>query len=416
LGAARARFGVISIIMARQIETDPLPILEALIRCPSVTPDEAGALGYLEKLFAERGFDCERLAFASPGTPEVQNLFVRIGRSKPHLCFAGHIDVVPPGRSEGWSHPPFAAEQAGGYIYGRGASDMKGSVAAFAAAALDVFGSEEEPAGTLSLLLTADEEGPAVNGTVKVLEWMSANGHVPDHCIVGEPTSEQLLGDTIKNGRRGSLSFTISIDGVQGHVAYPHKADNPIPKLVRLLDRLNSTRPDGGNDTGGRLDNGNEQFEPSTLAITSVDVGNPAANVIPARATAKLNIRFNTEHTPESLIAFVVGQCEAVERELGGNFTVVDSLGAEAFVTEPGPFLGVVLDSIAEETGVSAKLSTTGGTSDARFVKNYCPVLEFGPSNATIHQVDERIAVEEIRQLARIYRSIIEKYFQDETS
>jgi len=401
--------------MARPIETDPLPILEALIRCPSITPDEAGSFGYLERLLGERGFECTRLAFASPGTPEVQNLFVRIGKSKPHLCFAGHVDVVPPGRSDDWTHPPFAAEQAGGHIYGRGASDMKGPVAAFLAAALDVFGGADEPAGTLSLLLTADEEGLAINGTVKVLEWMSANGHIPDHCLVGEPTCEHRLGDTIKNGRRGSLSFTISTAGVQGHVAYPQKADNPIPRLVRLLDRLNSTRPDGGNDVGGRLDNGNEQFEPSTLAITSVDVGNPAGNVIPARATAKLNIRFNTEHTPESLVAFVVGQCEAVGRELGGDFTVVESLGAEAFVTEPGPFLGIVLDSIAEETGVSAKLSTSGGTSDARFVKAYCPVLEFGPTNATIHQVDERIVIDELRTLTRIYRSIIEKYFEDDT-
>lgn len=400
--------------MARPSQTDPLPILEALIRCPSVTPDEAGALTYLGKLLSEHGFHCERLPFSSPGTPEVDNLFARIGRAGPHLCFAGHVDVVPPGRSEDWTHPPFAADQAQGSVYGRGACDMKGSIAAFIAAALDAFAGDNRPNGMLSLLITGDEEGPAINGTAKVLEWMKANGHVPDHCLVGEPTSELRLGDTIKNGRRGSLSFVISIEGVQGHVAYPHKADNPIPKLVRALDRLATARPDNGNDASGRLDNGNDQFEPSTLAITSVDVGNPAANVIPARASAKLNIRFNTEHTPESLIAFVKGQCEEVERELGGHFAIAETVGAEAFVTEPGPFLGIVLDSIADETGLSAKLSTTGGTSDARFIKSYCPVLEFGPTNATIHQVDERIAVEELRALSRIYRGIIEKYFPGE--
>jgi succinyl-diaminopimelate desuccinylase len=398
--------------MARTPEIDPLPILEALIRCPSVTPDEAGALAYLGKLLADHGFHCERLPFASPGTPEVDNLFARFSKGGPHLCFAGHVDVVPPGRSEDWRHPPFAADQAEGYIYGRGACDMKGSIAAFIAAAIDAISGSDQPDGTLSLLLTGDEEGPAINGTAKVLEWMKANGEVPDHCLVGEPTSEKVLGDTIKNGRRGSLSFAITMEGVQGHAAYPHKADNPIPKLVRLLDRLASARLDNGNDQSlGKLDHGNDQFEASTLAITTVDVGNPAGNVIPARASAKLNIRFNTEHSPQSLIAFVKTHCEEVERELGGRFTVIETVRAEAFVTAPGPFLGVVLDSIAEETGVSAKLSTSGGTSDARFIKDYCPVLEFGPTNATIHQVDERIAIAELRALSRIYRAIIGKYF-----
>ena len=390
--------------MARPSETDPLPILEALIRCPSVTPDEAGSLTYLGKLLAEHGFQCERLAFSSPGTPEVDNLFAWMGKAGPHLCFAGHADVVPPGRGEDWSHPPFAADQDQGLIYGRGACDMKGSIAAFAAAAIDAFAATDQPKGTLSFLITGDEEGPAVNGTAKVLEWMSSNGHVPDHCLVGEPTSDKELGDTIKNGRRGSLSLGISIEGVQGHAAYPRKADNPIPKLVRLLDRLGSTK----------LDDGNDQFEPSMLAITSIDVGNPTTNIIPARATAKLGIRFNTENTPQSLMSLVATHAEAVERELGGHFTIVETVGAEAFVTEPGPFLGVVLDSIEQETGLVAKLSTSGGTSDARFIKDYCPVLEFGPTNATIHQVDEHIGIEELRSLSRIYRSIIGTYFLGE--
>src|SRR5437868_2670543 len=272
------------------MQTDPLSLLESLIRCPSVTPHEAGALDTLSAFLSAAGFSCERLLFSDKGTPDVDNLFARIGKGEPHLCFAGHVDVVPPGRSEDWRHPPFAADQADGFIYGRGACDMKGSVAAFIAAALDGFAQTEQPKGTLSLLLTADEEGPAVNGTAKVLEWMKANGHVPDHCLVGEPTSEKTLGDTIKNGRRGSLSVAITMEGVQGHAAYPQKADNPIPKLVRLLDRLASARLDNGNDrSSSRLDGGNDQFEPSSLAITTIDVGNPAGNVIPARISARLN-------------------------------------------------------------------------------------------------------------------------------
>jgi succinyl-diaminopimelate desuccinylase len=401
--------------MARPVETDPLPILEALIRCPSVTPNEAGALSYLAKLLGEQGFQCERLPFSAAGTAEVDNLFARIGKGSPHLCFAGHIDVVPPGRSEDWSHPPFAADQSDGFLYGRGASDMKGPVAAFAAAAINSVVDLKEISGSISFLITADEEGPALNGTIKVLEWMKEHGHVPDHCLVGEPTSEEKLGDRIKNGRRGSISFTVTMEGVQGHVAYPHKADNPIPKLVRLLDRLSAARLDDGNDpSAGKLDHGNDLFEPSTLAVTSVDVGNPAGNVIPARAAAQFNIRFNTEHSAQSLIAWVKSQCSIVENELGGRFVISETLGAEAFITEPGPFLGIVMDAIGEETGATPKLSTSGGTSDARFIKNYCPVLEFGPTNATIHQVDERISIEELRALSRIYRAIIARYFLGE--
>jgi succinyl-diaminopimelate desuccinylase len=273
---------------------DPVGILQSLIRCPSVTPDDGGALDYLSELLTPAGFSAIRLSFNAPDTPDVDNLVLRAGSGRPHLCFAGHIDVVPPGRSEDWTHPPFAAETADGFIYGRGAQDMKGPVAAFAAAALGaakVYG--DVWPGTLTLILTADEEGPAVNGTVKVLQWMAEQNLVPDHCLVGEPTSAHKLGDTIKIGRRGSLSFTVSISGEQGHSAYPENADNPIPKLVRLLDRLASVRRDGGNDRFdiARLDAGNEHFGASTLVITSVDVGNPASNVIPAHATARFNIR-----------------------------------------------------------------------------------------------------------------------------
>jgi succinyl-diaminopimelate desuccinylase len=382
------------------MDTDPLPLLENLIRCPSVTPDEAGALDCLVAYLSALGFHCERLVFSEPGTPDVDNLFARFGKSSPHLCFAGHIDVVPPGRLEDWAAPPFAAHRENGFLFGRGAADMKGSIAAFATAAADAV-KEGAFSGSLSLLITADEEGPAINGTRKVLAWMKEKGHIPDHCIVGEPTSTEKLGDTIKIGRRGSLSFDVKIAGIQGHVAYPHKADNPIPKLARLIDRLATHK----------FDDGNDRFDPTTLAVTTFDVGNPAANVIPAHARACFNIRFNTEQTTESLVTAVQGVCKSVEDELGGSFTLDITPRADAFITEPGAFVGVVLDAIAAETGVVARLSTSGGTSDARFIKDYCPVLEFGAPNATIHQVNERIAIADLRNLAAIYRTIIETYF-----
>jgi succinyl-diaminopimelate desuccinylase len=399
---------------ARVSAPDPVGILQSLIRCPSVTPDDGGALDYLSELLTPAGFSAIRLSFNAPDTPDVDNLVLRIGSGRPHLCFAGHIDVVPPGRSEDWTHPPFAAETAEGFIYGRGAQDMKGPVAAFAAAALGAAKAYGDVwPGTLSLLLTADEEGPAINGTVKVLQWMADQNQVPDHCLVGEPTSAHKLGDTIKIGRRGSLSFTVSISGAQGHSAYPENADNPIPKLVRLLDRLASVRRDGGNNRFdiAKLDAGNEHFGASTLVITSVDVGNPASNVIPAHATARFNIRFNTQHSGESLIRWVDEQCRAVESEFGGHFDIAYRQTGDAFVTEPGAFVGIVQDAVFQETGLMPALSTSGGTSDARFIKNYCPVVEFGPTNSTIHQVNERIAIEELRATQRIYSAVIETYF-----
>ena len=376
----------------RAVATDPVPILQALVRCPSVTPEEGGALDYLQGELAALGFSCQRLKFE-----EVDNLFARIGTSGPHLCFAGHTDVVPPGRHEDWKHPPFSGTIEDGILHGRGAVDMKGSVAAFLAAAADAIRhAGGKPAGSLSLLITGDEEGPAINGTVKVLEWMKANGHVPDHCLVGEPSSDKAMGDTIKVGRRGSLSFAITCEGKQGHVAYPHKADNPVHRLAKLIDRIASARLDGGNT----------HFGPSTLSVTSFDVGNPTGNVIPARARALLNIRFNTEHSYQSLKDWMSAEAAAV----GGNFSFTTSEGADAFITEPGAFVGLVQDAVAEETGLVPVLSTSGGTSDARFIKDYCPVLEFGPVNATIHQVDERIPVEELRATARIYRGVIDRY------
>jgi succinyl-diaminopimelate desuccinylase len=375
---------------------NPTDILQSLIRCPSVTPLEGGALGYLQSLLSAAGFHCERLPFE-----EVDNLFAWIGSGGPHFCFAGHTDVVPAGDETIWTHPPFAAEISHGHIYGRGATDMKGSVAAFAAAALDYVQANGKPRGTISMLITGDEEGPAINGTVKVLQWMKEHGHVPDHCLVGEPSCVDALGDTIKIGRRGSLSFIVTVEGKQGHAAYPHKADNPIPKLSALVSRL----------TEEKLDEGNAHFGPSTLAFTSFDVGNPAGNVIPSKATLKFNIRFSPVQTYDSLRELVDRHIAVVKQMQGGVWSVLTNEGADAFITEPGAFVGLVSDAITEETGLVPILSTTGGTSDARFVKDYCPVLEFGPTNATIHQTDERIAIAELEGTTRIYRRVLESYF-----
>jgi succinyl-diaminopimelate desuccinylase len=380
---------------------DPVAMVQQLIRCPSVTPHEAGALSAVQGWLQPAGFRCERLVFSDKDTPDVDNLFARIGSGGPHFCFAGHTDVVPQGDEAIWSSPPFAAEIRDGQVWGRGATDMKGSVAAFAAAALDFV--RENPAfkGSISFLITNDEEGPAINGTVKVLEWMKANGEVPDHCLVGEPSCTDALGDTIKIGRRGSLSFIVQVDGKQGHSAYPHKADNPVPKLARFVDQL----------ANKKLDDGNAHFDPSTLAFTSFDVGNPAGNVIPSKAVAKFNIRFSTEHSFQSLKELVQKEIEAVRREMGGSWYMRAIEGADVFITKPGDFVSLVQEAVRAETGILPKLSTAGGTSDARFVKDYCPVLEFGPTNATIHQTDERISVEELKATTRVYRRILDAYF-----
>lgn len=381
---------------------DPVTILQDLIRCPSVTPHEGGAITYLEKLLGGAGFTCHHLAFKDNNTPDIDNLFARFGTLGPHLCFAGHTDVVPQGDESLWSHPPFEAEIKDGKIYGRGATDMKGSVSAFAVAALDYIRENPKMKGSISFLITGDEEGPAINGTVKVLNWMKAKGQLPDHCLVGEPSCADKLGDTIKIGRRGSMSFVVAVDGCQGHAAYPHKADNPVPKLARFIDRISTAR----------LDDGNQHFDPSTLAVTSFDVGNPASNVIPSKATAKFNIRYSTEHDFSSLKSWVDHQIENVKLELGGAWTVTSSEGAEAFITEPGDFVQLVQNAVEAETGIVPHLSTSGGTSDARFVKDYCPVLEFGPTNATIHQTNENIDIEELKATTRIYRRVIEDYFK----
>ena len=380
---------------------DPVEILRHLIRCPSVTPSEGGALTFLEGLLSEAGFTCHRLVFKDQDTPDIDNLFARIGHSKPHLCFAGHTDVVPAGDENDWAYPPFAGEISDGQIYGRGATDMKGSVAAFAAAAIDYLHENPKFAGSMSFLITGDEEGPAINGTAKVLEWMKKFSHIPDHCLVGEPSCHEELGDTIKIGRRGSLSFAVTVEGKQGHVAYPDKIDNPVPKMARFVDWISTSK----------IDDGNDSFGSSTLQVTTFDVGNPAGNIAPARASVKFNIRFSTVQSHDSLRDWVAAHITRVKSEVGGHWIVSSNEGADAFLTEPGLFVGLVQDAAEAETGLLPKLSTSGGTSDARFIKNYCPVLEFGPTNTTIHQVDERIDIEELKATARIYRRIIDVYF-----
>ena len=372
-----------------------IELLQDLIRCPSVTPDEAGALSLLEKVLSQAGFQCERLKFG-----KVDNLFARFGNEAPHFCYAGHTDVVPPGDISSWKYPPFSGTLADGYIWGRGASDMKGSVAAFAIAACE-FVKQKSFKGSISFLITGDEEAEAIDGTVKVLEWMKANDQIPDHCLVGEPSCPVEFGDTIKIGRRGSISFTIEAKGKQGHAAYPEKSDNPVPKLARLVERIAHVA----------LDQGNAHFGPSTLAITSFDVGNPASNVIPEKARLRFNIRYNTEQSPEKIKAWVDDHLAKIKAELGGEFSYTTQENADVFLTKPGQFADVVAKAVAQETNRTPEFSTSGGTSDARFIKDYCEVVEFGPLNQTIHQTDERVGVEEMRALKRTYVRVLENYF-----
>jgi len=376
---------------------DPIALAAALIRRASVTPEDAGALGVLEGALAPLGFACHRLAFGE-GAERVENLYARVGASPPVFCFAGHTDVVPPGERAAWSVDPFAATVADGTLFGRGAVDMKGAVAAFAAAAARHLADKGgPPRGSIALLITGDEEGPAVNGTRKVLDWMAARGERIDACLVGEPTSRETLGDTIKIGRRGTITGRLAVEGSQGHVAYPQRADNPIPRMVRALAALADTR----------LDDGTEHFEPSNLEITSVDVGNPAANVIPATARAIFNIRFNDRHTGESLARWLRETCAA---QAGAHALDIE-IGGECFLTPPGPLSDLVADAVEGVTGLRPELSTTGGTSDARFIKDHCPVVEFGLPGPSMHKIDERVALADLEALTRIYRAVLDAYF-----
>jgi len=375
--------------------TDPVALTQALVRCPSITPEDAGALDVVEGALARLGFRCQRLTFEAPGTAPVANLYARRGSAGPHIAFAGHTDVVPPGDPSAWHAAPFAAEIVAGHVHGRGAVDMKGAIACFVAAVARL-PDEGRRAGSISCLITGDEEGPAVNGTQKLLSWMRQQGELPDACLVGEPTNPQHIGETIKIGRRGSMTGRLTVDGVQGHVAYPERADNPIPRLLRLLDAL----------TREPLDAGSAHFQPSGLQITTVDVGNPASNVIPATARATFNIRFNDCHTAESLEARLRARLGPVE----ASYDLAISTSGEAFVTAPGPLTALLAGAIRDETARTPELSTSGGTSDARFIKDVCPVVEFGLVGQTMHQVDERVAVTDLEALTRIYRTFLERY------
>jgi succinyl-diaminopimelate desuccinylase len=380
---------------------DPVTIARDLVRCRSVTPAEGGALGMIETLLAGAGFTVARMTFAEPGTAPVENLYARRGSGAPHLVFAGHTDVVPPGDEARWTHPPFAGEVAGGLLFGRGAVDMKGGIACALAAALDHAATlGRKPAGSLSFLITGDEEGIAVNGTTKLLQWAADRGERFDHCILGEPSSAAAVGDQIKVGRRGSLNGTLVVTGRQGHVAYPQLAENPIRALTALMTAL-MTEP---------LDQGSAHFEPSNLEFTSVDVGNPVLNLIPGEARARFNIRFNDCHNQASLKALVETRAQATAGGQARWRIDWEPSNADVFLAQPGAFLDLVVGAITEIAGRPPKLSTTGGTSDARFIKSYCPVLEFGLVGRTMHQTDECTAVADLVLLTAVYLRILERY------
>ena len=377
---------------------DPASILSELIACPSVTPQDAGALGVVERHLRELGFTTHRVTFSAPNTPDIDNLYAKLGEGAPHLLFAGHTDVVPTGAPEAWKHPPFSGAAADGHIWGRGAVDMKGGIAAAIAAVAQVIAQHGTPKGAVSFLITGDEEGPAINGTVKLLEWALARGEVFDQCILGEPTNPRAMGEMIKIGRRGSLTGELVAEGRQGHVAYPHLADNPIPHLLRAMAALQATP----------LDHGTDAFDASNLEFTTVDVGNSAHNVIPAKAQARFNIRFNDLWTHASL-------AEELRRRVASADTTCQltfhASNASAFLTKPGPFTTLFAEAVAAETGLQPKLSTTGGTSDARFIIKACPVLEFGLVGDTMHAINERVPVQDLATLTKIYARVVARYF-----
>lgn len=384
------------------IPTDAVALAQALIRCESVTPHEGGALTLLQNVLEPAGFECHRLPFSEPGTPDVDNLYARLGAGRPHLCFAGHTDVVPAGNEAAWKFPPFGGEVHDGMLYGRGAVDMKGCVAAFVAAALRHVGTHNGLArGSISFLITGDEEGPSINGTAKMLHWLKTRDEVIDACLVGEPSNPQALGDEIKIGRRGSLNVDLVVHGKQGHSAYPHIADNPVPKLARIIDRLSSAK----------LDEGTANFQPSNLQVTVISVPNTATNVIPGEARAKLNIRYNDAWTRPKMEAWVRATVMAAATELGAVFDVTFSGTGDVFLTKPGPLVSTLKDAVKSVTGRTPALTTGGGTSDARFIKDHCPVVEFGLVNATIHQVDEHTSVADLEALTEIYGRFIGNYF-----
>jgi succinyl-diaminopimelate desuccinylase len=382
---------------------DPVAIARDLLRFPTVTPADGGALAYLHSVLAKAGFSVHRMTFAEPGTAPIENLYARIGSEQPNLVFAGHTDVVPPGDEKMWRHPPFAGEVEAGKLYGRGAVDMKGGIACFVAAALDYLAAHngKPRRGSISLLITGDEESVAVNGTIKLLQWAAARGEKFDHCVLGEPSNVDALGDTVKAGRRGSLNGTLVVTGKQGHVAYPDRADNPVRGLVKLIAAIQAP-----------LDDGSAQFDPSNLEFTSIDIGNTTVNLIPGEARARFNIRYNDRHSRDSLKRLVEQRAQGASEGRVRFAIEWEPSNADVFVTKPGPFTELAVSAIAEVTGRKPKLSTTGGTSDARFIKDYCPVLEFGLVGQTMHAIDECAPVADLVALTAVYRRIIEKYFE----
>ncbi|MBR2534482.1 MAG: succinyl-diaminopimelate desuccinylase [Hyphomicrobium sp.] len=384
------------------IPTDPVALTQALIRCESVTPNEGGALTLLQNVVEPAGFQCHRLPFTEPGTPDVDNLYARLGTGRPHLCFAGHTDVVPIGNEAAWKFPPFGGEVHDGILYGRGAVDMKGCVAAFVAASLRYVSKNGGlPRGSISFLITGDEEGPSINGTTKMLDWLKARDEVLDACLVAEPSNPTALGDQIKIGRRGSMNAELVVHGKQGHSAYPNIADNPLPKLARIIDRLCSAK----------IDDGTANFQPSNLQVTVISVPNTASNVIPGKAAATLNVRYNDLWSRPTIDAWVLKTVEAAAAELGAKFDISFSGTGDVFLTKPGPLVSTLKDAIKTVTGRVPELTTGGGTSDARFIKDHCPVIEFGLVNATIHQVDEHTSVADLEALTDIYERFIANYF-----
>ncbi|KPF62407.1 succinyl-diaminopimelate desuccinylase [Bosea sp. AAP35] len=381
---------------------DPVALTQALVRCPSITPQEGGALALLDAVLSSRGYDAQRPRFSATDTPEIENLYARSGTQGPVLVIAGHTDVVPVGDAAAWTRDPFGGAIEDGVLHGRGACDMKGGLAAMMAAALRFQRDCPDAPGSIAFLITGDEEGPAINGTVKLLEWAHARGERFDHCLLGEPTNPATMSDMIKIGRRGSLTGRLTVHGKQGHVGYPHLADNPIRGMVRLLAALDAAP----------LDHGTEHFDPSNLEVTTLDVGNPASNVVPAQARAVFNIRFNDVWTPEALAA----EIERRLREAAGNTVryeiAFDPTNAVAFLTQPGPFVAMVADAVEAQTGKRPALSTTGGTSDARFIKSYCPVVEYGVVGQTMHQVNECVAVADLLALEAITYRLLSAYFQ----
>ncbi len=388
------------------MSADPVAIARDLVRCRSVTPIEGGALKYLEGVLTAAGFAVQRITFSAPGADDVENLYARIGDAAPNLVFAGHTDVVPPGDEQAWAHPPFAGTLAGAQLYGRGAVDMKGGIACMVAAALDHLAAnsgkpKKDGNGSISFLITGDEEGIAVNGTSKLLQWAAERGEKFDHCLLGEPSNVEALGDTIKIGRRGSLNGQLIVHGRQGHVAYPDRAENPIRGLVTLVSALQAEPLDAGSD----------QFSASQLEFTSVDVGNKTVNLIPGEARARFNIRFNDRHTLESLKTLIEQRAaKAAAGKIKFAFQWEPS-NAGVFVTVPGEFTELVTSAVVSVTGRKPELSTSGGTSDARFITHYCPVVEFGLVGQTMHAVDERVPIADLRALTTIYRKIVDKYF-----